>query len=188
MFFSRNKKNNVYPCKPQFYYIKVGFKGSKLYRYVFVMDLNTYCEYSAYTRRLSSQNIFKCQKIWAAKWESVPSDICANRKLKTACASALWHSLIRVFAIRMRKLCILGYPKCAQWRVWSHCTNAQAYMNLRCVCVWGGGDGGGGAHLRMSYSDVAAFIIWRSHHRQVSEIAHGDVFSSSLTGIISLLP
>ena len=24
---SRNKKNNVYPCKPQFYYIKVGFKG-----------------------------------------------------------------------------------------------------------------------------------------------------------------
>ena len=27
MFLSRNKKNNVYPCKPHFYYIKVGFKG-----------------------------------------------------------------------------------------------------------------------------------------------------------------
>ena len=27
MFLSWNKKNNVYPCKPQFYYIKVGFKG-----------------------------------------------------------------------------------------------------------------------------------------------------------------
>ena len=27
MFLSRNKKNNVYLCKPQFYYIKVGFKG-----------------------------------------------------------------------------------------------------------------------------------------------------------------
>ena len=25
MFLSRNKKNNVYPCKPQFYCIKVGF-------------------------------------------------------------------------------------------------------------------------------------------------------------------
>ena len=37
MFLSRNKKNNVYPCKPQFYSIKVGFKGSKLYRHVFVM-------------------------------------------------------------------------------------------------------------------------------------------------------
>ena len=31
MFLSRNNKNNVYPCKPQFYYIKVGLKGSKLY-------------------------------------------------------------------------------------------------------------------------------------------------------------
>ena len=29
MFLSRNKNNNVYPCKPQFYYTKVGFKGVK---------------------------------------------------------------------------------------------------------------------------------------------------------------
>ena len=35
IFFSRNKKNNVYPYKPQFYYIKVGFKGSKLYKACF---------------------------------------------------------------------------------------------------------------------------------------------------------
>ena len=31
-------KNNVYPCKPQFYYIKWDLRGSKLYRYVFVME------------------------------------------------------------------------------------------------------------------------------------------------------
>ena len=37
MFLNRNKKNNVYPCKPQFYYIEVGFKGDKIYRHVFVM-------------------------------------------------------------------------------------------------------------------------------------------------------
>ena len=30
MFLSRKKKTNVYPCKPQFYYIKVGFKGVKI--------------------------------------------------------------------------------------------------------------------------------------------------------------
>ena len=30
MFFQQNKKNNVYPCKPQFYYMKVGFKGFKI--------------------------------------------------------------------------------------------------------------------------------------------------------------
>ena len=35
IFLSRNKKNNVYPCKPQFYYIKVGFKGGQNYIGVF---------------------------------------------------------------------------------------------------------------------------------------------------------
>ena len=29
MIFSKIRKNNVYPCKPQFYCIKVGFKGVK---------------------------------------------------------------------------------------------------------------------------------------------------------------
>ena len=29
MFLNRNKKNNVYPCEPQFYYIKVGLKEVK---------------------------------------------------------------------------------------------------------------------------------------------------------------
>ena len=28
--FEQTKKNNVYPCKPQFYYLKVGFKGVKI--------------------------------------------------------------------------------------------------------------------------------------------------------------
>ena len=30
MFLSWNKKNNVYPCKPKFYYIKLGFIGVKI--------------------------------------------------------------------------------------------------------------------------------------------------------------
>ena len=30
MFLGRNKKNNVYPCKLQFYYIKVGLKDVKI--------------------------------------------------------------------------------------------------------------------------------------------------------------
>ena len=30
MFLIRNKTNNVYPSKLQFYYIKVGFKGVKI--------------------------------------------------------------------------------------------------------------------------------------------------------------
>ena len=30
MFLIRNEKNNVYPCKPQFYCIKEGFKKVKI--------------------------------------------------------------------------------------------------------------------------------------------------------------
>ena len=30
LFLSRNKEHDVYPCKPQFYYINVGFKGIKI--------------------------------------------------------------------------------------------------------------------------------------------------------------
>ena len=30
MFLSRKKKINIYPCKPQFYYTKVGFEGVKI--------------------------------------------------------------------------------------------------------------------------------------------------------------
>ena len=33
MFLSRNRKNNTHPCKSKSYYIKVGFRGSKLYIY-----------------------------------------------------------------------------------------------------------------------------------------------------------
>ena len=35
MFLSRNKKNSVYPCKLQFYCIKVGFKGVKILQVCF---------------------------------------------------------------------------------------------------------------------------------------------------------
>ena len=38
MLLSRNMKNSVYSCKPQFYYFKTwALRGSKLYMYVFMM-------------------------------------------------------------------------------------------------------------------------------------------------------
>ena len=35
--FRAKIRKNVYPCKPQFYYIKVGVRGSSLYGHVFLM-------------------------------------------------------------------------------------------------------------------------------------------------------
>ena len=37
MFESKDKKKNEYPCKPQFYYIKVGCKGVFITRIVIMM-------------------------------------------------------------------------------------------------------------------------------------------------------
>ena len=58
---SRNKKNNVYPCKPQVYYIKVGFKGSKLYRHVFVMMT---CQCSQIRSMIACENVLSDQGIY----------------------------------------------------------------------------------------------------------------------------
>ena len=35
MFLSKKKENNVYPCKTQFYYTKIGFKGVKIIKVYF---------------------------------------------------------------------------------------------------------------------------------------------------------
>ena len=39
MLLRRNKKNNVYPVNPRFTIYKWGLRGSKLYRYVFVIGI-----------------------------------------------------------------------------------------------------------------------------------------------------
>ena len=54
MFLSRNNKINVYPCKPQFYCIKV---GSILYRHVFVME-----EPQQGVSKVCPQRMFPCRK------------------------------------------------------------------------------------------------------------------------------
>ena len=58
---SRNKKNNVYPCKPQFYYIKVGFKEIKIIKVCF-RDGDDGCP-----RRTK---IKKCQRLSSESQES----------------------------------------------------------------------------------------------------------------------
>ena len=52
MFSSRNKKNNVYPCKPQFYYKKWGLRGVKIIKACFHDD---HVERMAFTRHLMKE-------------------------------------------------------------------------------------------------------------------------------------
>ena len=44
--FEQKQENNVYPFKPQFYYIKGGLRGSKLYKHVFVMIFLSTLQYT----------------------------------------------------------------------------------------------------------------------------------------------
>ena len=65
--------------------------------------------------------------------------MCAQRKLKSACVDnqprirAVWSELL-LFAlpkfpsyVRVIKLSILGYSKCAQWWFWLDCVNVQTF-------------------------------------------------------------
>ena len=58
---------------------------------------------------------------------------CNERQTKTQISlsiRAVWpESSLSVW--KKKQLCILGYLKCAQWRFWSACANAQADLNLR---------------------------------------------------------
>ena len=47
---------------------------------------------------------------WTVKPENVPSVMCAQRRLKISLCS-----LIRLFSVRIKKRCILGYSKCTEW-------------------------------------------------------------------------
>ena len=85
MFLSRNKKNNVYPCKPQFYYIKVRLNGSKWYRHIFVMLIRWrvfWCQILVYAVsapfRMSSINVLgQLKDVWnkyfhaSSKWLTI---------------------------------------------------------------------------------------------------------------------
>ena len=53
LFFAQNidcgyklePRNKVYPCKPQIYYIKVGFSGYSLHGHVFLVRMDTASRY-----------------------------------------------------------------------------------------------------------------------------------------------
>ena len=84
MFMSRNMKNNVYPYKPQIYYIKVGFKWgggggvgggvSKLCRHAFVMFrclFSVVCRPSLFTlwnKNISKTSSLLCSIVGIGGW------------------------------------------------------------------------------------------------------------------------
>ena len=60
--------------------------------------------------------------MWATKWQNQQNK-CAPSK--DSDQPGHLPSLIRVFAVRMKKAWVLSYPLSAQQRLWSDCANAQ---------------------------------------------------------------
>ena len=57
---------------------------------------------------------------------TLAADICAHQRLRSACASEQFDQS----TLPAWRNCVLGYPKCAQWRFWSNWANAQADLDL----------------------------------------------------------
>ena len=64
------------------------------------------------------------QKKKKKKKKNVATDMYAHRKW------GYLRNLNIVVNVRMKKLCSLGYAKCAKWRLWLYCLNTQADLNL----------------------------------------------------------
>ena len=66
--------------------------------------------------------------IWAVSWQNQQNDCAPSED-----SDQPGHppSLIRVFAVRMKKAWVLSYPLSAQRRLWSDWADAQADPNLR---------------------------------------------------------
>ena len=102
MFLSRNKKNNVYPCKPQFYYIKVVFKRVKIIQACYSDETrfpeeirNTYTWYSLLSGVVWSGP--SCSKLTMLlvndllKFILSDTQICWNFLLKKMCSAKVTH-------------------------------------------------------------------------------------------------
>ena len=65
---------------------------------------------------------------WAASWQNQQNGMCAQRRLRSAWASAQSD---QSFAVRMKKAWVLSYPLSAKRKVLSDWADAQADLSLR---------------------------------------------------------
>ena len=94
MFLSRNKKKKVYFCNPQFYYIKVGFKGVKIIQ-ACLRDAITLPGDASKTARQEANSIDPDQMLY-----SVVSDLDLHYSLRPVCLNYLRYRIYHMYSDR----------------------------------------------------------------------------------------
>ena len=82
-------KNNVYPCKPQFYNTKVGFKGLKIKKVCFRDCLCLLCYVIMSKTRQGKLFILNSYKIISVFYETIYNEKILNNKLMLT-FSTIW--------------------------------------------------------------------------------------------------
>ena len=86
------------------------------------------CFLLSFTSKMSDCLVNTDNVIWATSWQNQQ-----NERAPSEDSDQPGHppSLIRVFAVRVKKAVTLSYPLSAQRRLWSDWTDAQADLSLR---------------------------------------------------------
>ena len=93
--------------------------------------------------------------IWATSWQNQQNECAPSED-----SDQPWHSpsLIRVFAVRIKKDWVLSYPMSAQRRLWSDWADAQSDLSLR----W--------AHSHFVGFDMSRLICEALHYSLFSRV------------------
>ena len=102
-----------------------------------------------------------CKDIWAVTWQNQQSECAPSED-----SDQPGHppSLIRTFAVRMKKAWVLSYPLSAQRRLWSDWVDAQADLSLRWAHTHFVGFVTRQLILYNCFKDLA-FICWKNKHQ-----------------------
>ena len=83
--------------------------------------------FSVISKSFSCPNVVNFYSIWATTWQNQQ---CGSAPSEDSDQPGHPRSLIRVFAVRMKKAWVLSYPLRAQRRLWSDWADAQMVVSL----------------------------------------------------------